>query len=272
MRSLMTASVLLGAMAMATAVAVDKASGDCRHVEEFDFAGNPAQHGAPGSWGLRTEENPQRWRDVAAGDGLAALVVPSSAVDDDGGFQSLHWGPVEAFGSLEVQMRGVALPGYAGFIFTYTEPGDGTFDEIDLEILADDRSDGRSIDHDTSTDLRLNSWSRADAEYPPEPDASVFTSIVDADGSAVSIHNDGLFHTFTIDWYADRVDFHVDGVLQGRLEPEVGPPDRPTEVIVGFRDLEFGGLNLDEGNRPIWTGDAVLEIGYLRICDNATIG
>ena len=66
-------------------------------------------------------------------------------------------------------MRGAALPGYAAFIFTYTEPGDGTFDELDLEIIADDRLDGRSIDHETSTDLRLNSWFRADAEAPPRP-------------------------------------------------------------------------------------------------------
>jgi len=270
--SLATATVIVGAAALGTAAAVESLRGGCRYVEEFDIPGTPARSGAPGMWRLRSEENPGvRWDHVALGDGLASLTVPATAVNDDGGFQSLHWGPVEPYGAIEVRVRGAALPGYAGFLFTYTEPGDGTFDEIDIEILADDRDDGLSVDHATSTDLRLNSWNRADAEAPPDPDASVFTTIIDDSGQAVSIHDDGLFHTFTIDWQPDRVEFHVDGILQGRLEPPEGVPDRPTDVIVGLRDLGFGGRNVDDSGRPVWTGLAALDIDYIRVCDNGVI-
>ena len=202
-------AVAVAAAMLSGAVAVIESQGKgCSHVEDFTVAGNPGRLGAPGVWRLRTEENPeQRWTQVAPGDGLARLSVPASAVNDDGGFQSLQWGPIGPYGSIEARMRGAALPGYAAFLFTYVEPGDGTFDEIDIEILADDSSDGRSIGHGVATDVRLNSWNRADAEAPPDPDASVFTSIVGEQGEARSIYDDGEFHTFTIDWYPrpDRV-------------------------------------------------------------------
>lgn len=76
-----------------------------------------------------------------------------------------------------------------------------------------------------------------------------------ANDENISLMNDE-FHTLTIDWREDQVDYFIDGVLQESFDTNVAMG--MSEVIIGFRQLTWAG----DFN---WTGDHTLVIDYFKI-------
>ena len=83
------------------------------------------------------------------------------------------------------------------------------FNEVDIELVARDKI---SAPHETLppngwTDARFNTWRDAD-EITTLPFSGSAKAIVDENNNKVSLIDDE-FHTYTIDWRANEVDFFM---------------------------------------------------------------
>lgn len=230
------------------------------YLENFDTQGQPT---TPNNlnWSYITDIYPDQstWNDIIPGDGYAYLTVDANTGNDTDAtfpYQTMTLSTVPPNHRLEVRMKGAAIPGLVGFIFTYNE--NQTFNEVDIEIVADDEAtlpDGHDILPPNGwTDVRLNSWRNANTSTY-EPGVSIKSPIKDANDNSVS-HIDDEFHTYTIDWYDNSIDFFIDGVLQATISEHVAEGE--SDVIIGFRDLTWDG-ELD------WAGTNTLVIDYLKI-------
>lgn len=224
------------------------------YLEEFDTAGEPS--GPPGAgltWRFLDDIRPvSGWNDIVPGDGFAHITLdadPSNDTDPSNPFQDIRVRDVGAGHRLEMYVKDLAVPGAAGYIFTYQE-ADGIFDEIDIEIVADDE-DTPPPGHDTLppdgwTDGRFNTWGDAVAAPPFQPETSHKQAVIDIDGQPVSLIDDA-FHVYTIEWRhiggpdgRDGVaEFYIDGVHQTTIERPIG--DNPAEVNLGYRQLRWAG-------------------------------
>jgi len=190
------------------------------YLEQFDGAGQPS---VPGHWWAKSnDEYPagqSTWDDFCPGDGYARLEVDATrAANNDRAYQTISFGDVGPGHRLEIRAQGLVVPGLTGFIFTYAYMWDGTtgwFDEIDTEVVADDTATASHAIYppDGHSDARFNTWSDVEDVSPWPVDYSTFAGIKDENGDKVS-HIDGQFHTYTIDWYPDRIQFFIDGVFQ----------------------------------------------------------
>jgi len=230
------------------------------YLEEFDGAGEPAGPGGT-YWYFVRDIHPDQggWTDFCPGDGFAYITLDSDTgndLDPTHPFQMIVFGLVGPGHRLETRMKGALVPGVTGFLFTYWE--DATFDEIDIELVADDAAtapDGHPIlPPDGWSDARFNTWGNSDTTTY-EPSTSRFQPIVDARGDRVS-HMDDRFHVYTIDWFAHRVEFRIDGVHQQQITFPIADSD--SEVLIGFRDVAWAG-DLD------WPGTRTMVVDWLNI-------
>jgi len=237
------------------------------YFEDFRAAGRPA---APAglTWDYRAELSPVAgWEDLIPGDGYAYLSVDRDRLDrrqphprhgPHWPFQKLTFGPVTANHRISLRAKNTAIPGVAAMLFTYRDQD--SIDEIDLEIVAYDTEGPRYHPrHRTGTeggwtDLRLVTYIGADRRRPV-PTSKIQTPIRDAQRRKIS-HQDGAFHTYTIEWHPHEVRFLVDGVLQGVIPDPV--PDRPTRVIFGLRQMPWAG-------RPDWEGAQTMVVDWIRV-------
>ncbi len=155
-------------------------------------------------------------------------------------------------------MKGPVLDGgLVGFLFTYQEE-DEKFNEVDIELVAQD-ANADIPNHDISppngwTDARFNTWRNASI-YSFLPISSTFKPVKNANDENISLMDDE-FHTLTIDWREDQVDYFIDGVLQESFDTNIAMG--MSEVIIGFRQLTWAG----DFN---WTGNHNLVIDYFKI-------
>lgn len=243
-----------------------------QYVETFDEVGNPGQPfpRVPDYWFLLDQESPAvLWADVVPGDGHSYITVDSANVDNDGGHQAIGFGRVGPGHSINVRMRGALIPGYVGHIYT-RHHGARTFDGIDIELVADDVH-GVDGEHGYGewTDVRYAVYDGTPlgADWPTVNNNSM--PVHDGIGQRVSHYDDDAFHTYSIDWYEDRVDFYVDGVLQ--FEVPNGAPETEAELLIGFRDHAMAGLNEGTGLHEVWSGEHTMVIDYVRISGNGEI-
>jgi beta-glucanase (GH16 family) len=234
--------------------------------EDFNALGKPTT----GSyWGFTTTIHPSQntWNAICPGDGYAYLTVDSDLNNDTdltNPYQTISVGTVGPGHKLETRVKGIAVPGLVGFIFTYQESG-STFNEIDIEIVPDDDK-LPPVGHDISaptgwTDARFNCWGMANVntELPYSGDAK---PIVDGNNKKISLIDD-QFHILTIDWYTDKIFFLIDGVLQQTVTTALAK--NQSDVIIGFRDLAWAG--------PMtWTGTKTLVIDWLKVTPNNVLG
>lgn len=228
------------------------------YVEEFDSPGKPR---APTGmeWGRKTQLSyPVSWEDMVPGDGMARLTAERWALDRCArrrtqSFQTLSIGPVEPGSRLSMRAKNTAVPGLVGLFFTYLGQG-GTFDEIDIEIVAVDTTVRPAGHGGDWTDARFNTWAEADHETL-QPATLIKAPLRDADGNKVS-HRDGLFHVYTIEWARDSVRYLVDGVEQARSMDFV--PGRAVTLIFGFRRMPWAG-------EPDWEGAQTMLVDWVKI-------
>jgi hypothetical protein len=243
------------------------------YFEDFNGAGRP---NAPGSlnWYYNDDMLPNNgWNDFCPGDGYAHITFDadtSNDTDDTSPFQDILVEQVGPGHRLEMRAKGAAVSGVGGFIFTYFEntpygDPDKGIDEIDIEIVPDDKNTGGGYDHqdrllppDGWTDARFNTW--ANSDYPSyDPSLSIKTAITDAAGNKVS-HIDDAFHIYTIEWEHDpngpvgdgrdgHIEFYIDGVLQAVIDHPV--PEDPASVIVGVRQMSWTGTLDFEGTKTM---------------------
>ncbi len=231
------------------------------YLEDFSASGQPT--GPPGSyWYFVNSILPSQdtWQEFIPGDGYARINVDSltsNDTDTTNPYQLLGWGGVSVGHRIAVRMKGAVVPGLTGFIFTYQEES-STFDEIDIELVADDTATAPS-GHATLppsgwTDARFNSYGNSSlSTYLPE--TSIKQPLVNADGVPVS-HIDDAFHVYVIDWYANHIDFWVDSVKQATITSPI--PDSVSEVLIGFRDLSWAGAFN-------WSGTKTMTIDWMQI-------
>jgi hypothetical protein len=235
------------------------------YFEGFDHPGKPPTRDGI-HWGYADELTPvQGWKEIIPGDGYAHLSVAAASLQKAASkhnpfpFQTLSLGPIEISHRISMRAKNTAITGVACLLFTYREKSG--VDEIDIEIVAQDTKSGE-IDHPTGTnggwtDIRLNTW--ADAHEGKRgtlsPTKSIRTPIRDADGKCIS-HQDGKFHTYTIEWRPETVTFFIDGVRQGIISHVV--PDTPSTLILGMRRMQWAGT-------PEWTGMETMLIDWVDI-------
>lgn len=209
-------------------------------------------------WGRKAQLSfPALWDDMVPGDGFAHLKAwrgaEGAACRNRGNpFQTLSIGPVEPGSRLSMRAKNMAVPGLVGLFFTYR--GNGTFDEIDIEIVAADTTTGRGVGEGDWTDARFNVWADADQETL-EPGEIRKAPLRDAAGRKVS-HRDGAFHVYSIEWRQESVRFFVDGVLQAEIDK--GVPIRPAMLIFGFRRMPWAG-------KPDWEGEWSMLVDWIEI-------
>ncbi|MGK0390247.1 MAG: beta-glucanase (GH16 family), partial [Maribacter sp.] len=213
------------------------------YTENFDTQGEPNATNNLG-WSYTTQIYPAQstWNDIVPGDGYAYLTVDADTGNDTNpqfAYQTISLSTVPPNHRLEVRMKGAAVQGLVGFIFTYNE--NQTFNEVDIEIVPDDEGtapDGHDILAPNGwTDVRINSWRNA-SPTTFLPTVNTNSAIKDANGNSVS-HIDGEFHTYTIDWYENSIDFFIDNVWQNTISQHVAAGE--SDVILGFRDLAWDG-------------------------------
>ena len=227
--------------------------------EDFAKPGQPAENGV--KWKYRTELRPvSSWEEIIPGDGFAHLTVDSDKSNDTGKkwpFQSLSLSEIGPGHRITMRAKNTAIPGVATFVFTYSE-ADDKVDEIDIEIVADD-AETLPENHPTDakdgwTDVRLNTWVNANPKTL-EPFVTQMQPIRDANDKKVS-HQDGEFHTYTIEWRKSSIRFYIDDVFQQEITSMV--PDSISDVIIGMRQMKWTG-KLD------WPGTQTMLIDWLRI-------
>ena len=233
------------------------------YTENFDTKGYPNNIPKDTYWKFFNDIHPAQtnWDAFIPGDGFAYITVDadiSNDTDETYPYQTLVFGGVAENHRLEVRMKGAAVDGgLAAFIFTYTQTGP-IFNEVDIEIVAQDLQSGIPA-HDILppngwTDARFNTWRNAN-ENTYEPFTGSSKPIVDEHNNKVSLI-DGKFHTYTIDWREDQVDFFIDDVLQESFNTNIATGW--SEVILGYRNLPWAGDFR-------WTGNHTMVIDYFKI-------
>ena len=230
--------------------------------EDFDNPGRPAA--PPGhEWSYLAELCPVKsWYNIVPGDGFAYLSVERSWLEPRPQhssfwpFQTIKFGPVAPGHRLTMRARDTAIPGVASMIFTHREKE--TLDEIDIEIVPNDTYAPKT-GHPTGpdggwTDVRLNTYAEADTKTLV-PARKIQMPIVDADGRRVS-HQDGKFHTYSIEWRTNSVRFIIDGVEQAVIDKVV--PQEPADLIVGLRQMPWAG-------HPDWEGYRTMLVDWIAI-------
>ncbi len=239
------------------------------YIEEFDNPGEPQGPSAGHYWNYFNDIYPDQdnWNEIIPGDGYAYLTVDPDITNDTDAtnpYQTLVFGKVGEGNRIEVRMKGAIVDGgLVCFLFTYAEIGD-TFNEVDIELVAND-ANGTDPGHQVHppngwTDARFNTWRDA-STTTFLPISSTFHPIVDSNKEKVSLLDDE-FHTYTIDWAANQVDFYIDDVLQESFNTNVAKG--MSEVIIGFRNLVWAG----DFN---WTGTHTLIIDYFKVQSLATL-
>ena len=232
------------------------------YFEDFNSAGYPSNLPSGAYWTFHNEIDPSQddWNKFIPGDGNAYLTVDADTSNDLDWihpFQTLEFGGVGQNHRLEVRMKGAVVDGgLVGFLFTYNQEG-SIFNEVDIEVVANDAA---TPNHETLpenggwTDARFNSWRNAN-ENSNRPFTGTKKPVVNNLNEKISLIDDD-FHTYTIDWREDRIDFFIDGVLQEVITTNVATGW--SEVIIGFRQLPWaGGFN--------WSGKKTMVIDYLKI-------
>jgi PKD repeat protein/endonuclease/exonuclease/phosphatase family metal-dependent hydrolase len=214
--------------------------------EDFNGAGAPPNHAD--YWYKMNEIYPTQssWDDYIPGDGHVYITVDNSS--SWGEYQGIGIGWIPLIGQrMEVRMKGAIVPGYVGFIFTYASSAD----EIDIELLADDtQGEGGVHDPYEWSDARFNTTDNGNNWN------ANFKGIVDDTGSKVSHYEDDTYHTYTIDSFDGKVVFYIDGVYQETCTWSL--PTDDSEIILGFRDLDFAGSTN-------WSGTKTLTIDWLNV-------
>jgi hypothetical protein len=230
--------------------------------EDFNSPGKPG--GAAGvTWRYRDQMLPvANWEEIIPGDGFVYLKIDADRSNDRDQekqkwpFQMISFYPVKPGHRLEMRAKNTVISGVGSFIFTYQE-ADGIFDEIDIEIVADDAAtlpEGHPTDESGWTDARFNTWANSDTRTG-KPHVTHKKPIVDKSGQKIS-HQDGEFHIYTIDWRKDRVDFYIDGVHQQTIDDLV--PESPARLLLGMRHMSWTG-SLD------WEGTRTMVIDWVKV-------
>ena len=236
--------------------------GQTTYIENFDNIGYPSS-GLPngGYWMYYNDIYPSQdiWDKFIPGDGKAYIHVDadiSNDTDETYPYQALVFGGASENHRLEVRMKGAAVDGgLVAFIFTYTQTGE-IFNEVDIELVAKDK---HSAPHETLppngwTDARFNTWRNAN-ENTYLPHTGSEKAVVNENGDKISLI-DGEFHTYTIDWRSDEVDFFIDDVLQDSFKTNIATGW--SEVIIGYRNLPWAGDFK-------WSGTHTLVIDYFKV-------
>lgn len=219
------------------------------YFEDFTHAGEPTrpEAGTNCYWRYTNAacSRQSTWRDFVPGDGHAYVTGNSTAAVGD--YQTLYFGLVGPGHRIETRIRGAAVQGYTGFLFIWMGP---PANEIDIEIVPVDRAG--KVPHTSAdwTDTRFNT-------FRDDEDDSTFKPVMDAHGTKVSLFEDDAYHTLTVDWLTNRVDYRIDGVLQHTVESWLIPV-LPAEVIVGFRRVAWAG-------EVAWTGTRTMIVDWLAI-------
>lgn len=233
------------------------------YIEHFDAPGQPNGPTQDTYWKYFNDIYPDQtdWTSFIPGDGYAHIKVDTiTANDTDPTFpyQTLVFGKVNENHRIEVRMKGAVLDGgLVCFLFTYQEENE-QFNEVDIEIVAQDANASIPV-HDIDppngwTDARFNTWRNASI-YTFLPISSTFKPVTNANNENISLRDDE-FHTYTIDWREDQVDYFIDGVLQESFTTNVATG--MSEVIIGFRQLIWAGDFK-------WTGVHELLVDYFKI-------
>ena len=229
-------------------------------LENFDTPGLPATSSLV-NWGFAAELRPVKdWKEICPGEGYAYLTIDADPENNQKKkkwpFQTIFFDAVGPNHRLEMRAKHNVIPGVASFIFTNSE-ADGVVDEIDIEIVGDD-TQVDPTPHPTGqegwTDARFNTWANADVQTL-KPFRSHAQPVKDAEGRKLSLEDED-FHTFTIDWFEDKVVFYIDGVHQQTITDVV--PDSPGSVIFGMRHMSWTG-DLD------WEGTRTMIIDWVKV-------
>ncbi|EAQ43218.1 Ig-like domain-containing protein [Polaribacter sp. MED152] len=232
------------------------------YFEDFDNPGYPANTPTGAYWSFYNEIHPNQdsWNKFIPGDGNAYIQVDADITNDLDWihpFQTLIFGGVAENHRLEVRMKGAVVDGgLVGFLFTYNQEGI-KFNEVDIEVVANDSA---TPSHETLpenngwTDARFNTWRNAN-ENSARPFTGTKKAIINDNNEKISLIDD-QFHTYTIDWRADRIDFFIDNVLQETITTNIATGK--SEVIFGFRQLPWA-------NDFNWSGTQTMVIDYLKI-------
>lgn len=237
--------------------------GQTNYIENFDSKGYPQNLPTETYWMFYNDIYPTQtnWDAFIPGDGNAYITVDADIWNDTDftyPYQALVFGGVGENHRLEVRMKGAAVDGgLVAFLFTYTQTG-AIFNEVDIEIVAQDLQSGipshEILPPNGWTDARFNTWRNAN-EITEVPFTGSQKPVVDANNNKVSLIDDD-FHTYTIDWKSDEVDFYIDGVLQESFNTTVATGR--SEVIIGYRNLPWAGDFK-------WTGNHTMVIDYFKI-------
>lgn len=233
------------------------------YTENFDGKGYPSNIPTNAYWKFFNDIHPaqQGWDAFIPGDGFAYITVDADTSNDTDltfPYQTLVFGGVGENHRLEVRMKGAAVDGgLAAFIFTYTQTG-SVFNEVDIEVVAQDLQSTIPA-HDIYppngwTDARFNTWRDAN-EITALPFTGSSKPVVDENNNKVSLIDDE-FHTYTIDWRANQVDFYIDDVLQESFTTNIARGF--SEVIIGYRNLPWAGDFK-------WTGNHTMVVDYFKI-------
>lgn len=232
------------------------------YFEDFNSVGYPKNIPSGSYWTFHNEIHPSQnsWNQFFPGDGNAYITVDADInndTDEVHPFQTLEFGGVAENHRLEVRMKGAVVDGgLVGFLFTYRQVGK-IFNEVDIEVVA---RDSEFPSHETLpvnggwTDARFNTWGNAN-EITNKPFTGTAKPVVNQLNKKISLI-DNQFHTYTIDWRDNCIDFFIDGVIQETITTSIA--SGVSEVIIGFRQLPWAGsFN--------WGGTHSLVIDYLKI-------
>ncbi|WP_397444574.1 T9SS type A sorting domain-containing protein [Polaribacter sp. R77954] len=233
------------------------------YIENFDTKGYPNDIPKNSYWKFFNDIHPNQtgWDSFIPGDGFAYITVDADISNDTDltyPYQTMVFGGVGENHRLEVRMKGAAVDGgLAAFIFTYGQVG-ATFNEVDIEVVAQDLQSGIPA-HDIYppngwTDARFNTWRDAN-EITELPFTGSSKPVVDINNNRKSLIDD-KFHTYTIDWTANQVDFFIDNVLQESFNTNIAKGW--SEVIIGYRNLPWAGDFR-------WSGTHTMVIDYFKI-------
>lgn len=233
------------------------------YTENFDTKGYPKNIPKNSYWKFFNDIHPQQigWESFIPGDGFAYITVDADKSNDTDltyPYQTIVFGGVGENHRLEVRMKGAAVDGgLAAFIFTYGYVGD-VFNEVDIEVVAQDLQSGIPK-HDILppngwTDARFNTWRDAN-EITALPFTGSSKPVIDINNNRISLIDD-KFHTYTIDWKEDQVDFFIDNVLQESFNTNIARGW--SEVIIGYRNLPWAGDFR-------WTGTHTMVVDYFKI-------
>ncbi len=231
------------------------------YIENFNSKGYPTNLPNGGYWKFYNEIHPSQdiWDKFIPGDGFAYIKVDADINNDTDPvhpYQTMVFGGGAENHRIEVRMKGAVVDGgLVAFLFTYHQTG-SIFNEVDIEVVANDRDVEPHDIYPSNgwTDARFNTWRNAD-ENTGLPISGSAKAVVNQANDKISLLDDN-FHTYTIDWRSDQVDFFIDGVLQESFT---------TNVATGWAEIIIGYRNLPWANDFKWTGTHTLVIDYFKI-------